>query len=110
MPCSRVNAINAARFSIPSCSSRGSSSGKCLIPFARPWVRLASQKPPFRPLAPNATVSASSTTTRRDGSVSVRAIAVHRPVNPAPMIATSASTRSPAFSGGSAGGLGSRSQ
>ena len=26
--------------------------GKWRIPFARPWVRLASQKPPLRPMAP----------------------------------------------------------
>ena len=25
------------------------------MPFARPWVRLAEQKPPFRPLAPKPT-------------------------------------------------------
>ena len=66
------------------------SSGKWRIPLARPWVSDAWQNPPFRPLAPNPTVSCSRTTTRSDGSVSVRAIAVHSPVNPAPTIATSA--------------------
>ena len=81
------------------------------MPFASPWVRLASQNPPLRPLAPNATVSASRTATRSDGSVSVSAIAVHRPVNPPPMIATSTSQAlARPSSGGSAGGPGSRSQ
>ena len=80
------------------------------MPLARPWVRLASQKPPFRPLAPKATVSASRTATRSDGSVSVSAIAVQSPVNPAPTIATSTVTSWPAASGGSVGGPGSRSQ
>ena len=80
------------------------------MPLARPWVRLASQKPPLRPLAPNATVSASRTTTRNDGSVSVSAIAVQSPVNPAPMIATSAVVVVPRASGGSPAGPGSRSQ
>ena len=47
------------------------------------------------PLAPNAIGPASRTATRRDGSVSVRAIAVHRPVKPAPTIATSTSRCSP---------------
>ena len=68
---------------MPSRSRRSSSSGKWRIPFARPWVRLASQKPPFRPLAPKATVSASRTAMRSAGSVSVSAIAVQSPVNPA---------------------------
>ena len=110
MPCSRVNAIRPWRLSIPSRSSRSSSSGKWRIPLARPWVRLASQKPPLRPLAPKATVSASSTATRSAGSVSVSAIAVHSPVNPPPTIATSTSSASPASSGGSIAGAGPRSQ
>ena len=107
---SRVNAISPRRLSRPSRSSRSSSSGKWRIPLARPWVRLASQKPPFRPLAPNATVSASRTTTRSAGSVSVSAIAVHRPVNPAPTIATSASRRRRPSGGSQSPGAGSRSQ
>ena len=94
----------------PPAPSRGSSSGKCRMPLARPWVRLASQKPPLRPLAPKATVSASSTDDpqgrvgvgqgdRRpqagearadDGDVDVQVL--------------------PGVSGGSAGGPGSRSQ
>ena len=56
----------------------------------RPCVSEASQNPPLRPLAPQPTRSASSTTTRRDGSVSSSAIAVQSPVNPPPTIATSA--------------------
>ncbi len=74
------------------------------MPFARPWVRLAAQKPPFRPLAPKPTVSASRTTTRSCGSESVSAIAVHRPVNPAPITTTSA--RPSEASGGRAGPAG----
>jgi hypothetical protein len=77
-------------FARPSRSSNSTSSGKWRSPFARPWVSDAWQKPPLRPDAPNPTDSCSRTTTRRLGSVSVRASAVHRPVNPAPMIATSA--------------------
>ena len=77
-------------------------------PVGRPCVREASQKPPFRPLAPYDTVSASSTTTCSVGSVSVRAIAVHSPVNPPPTTTTSAPV-SPA-SGASKLGPGSRSQ
>ena len=55
IPCSRVNAIRPARFSMPSRSRRSSSSGKWRMPLASPWVRLASQNPPLRPLAPNET-------------------------------------------------------
>ena len=67
MPCVRVNAIRPGRLAMPSRSSRSISSGKWRMPFARPWVSDASQNPPFRPLAPNPTVSGSSTTTRSDG-------------------------------------------
>jgi hypothetical protein len=70
-------------------SSWSISPGKWRSPLARPWTRLASQKPPLRPLAPNPTKAASTTTMRRVGSVSASRIAVHRPVNPAPTIATS---------------------
>ncbi len=110
MACSRVNATSPSRLSIPSRSSRSSSSGKWRIPLARPWVRLASQNPPFRPLAPKATVSASRTATRSVGSVSVSATAVHSPVNPPPTMATSTSSVSPGSSGGSIAGAGPRSQ
>jgi hypothetical protein len=74
------------------------------MPFASPWVRLAAQKPPLRPLAPKPTDSASRTTTRSEGSESVRAIAVHKPVKPAPITTTSA--RPPEASGGRAGPAG----
>ncbi len=82
------------------------------MPLASPWVRLASQKPPLRPLAPNATVCGLEDHDPQAGSVSVRASAVHSPVNPAPTIATSTSSRSPGSSGGSAvpSGAGSRNQ
>ena len=108
MPCVRVNSIRPWRLATPSRSRRSSSSGKWRIPFARPCVSDASQKPPLRPLAPYATVSASRTTTRKAGSVSVRAMAVHSPVNPPPTITTSAVV-SPAR-GASKAGPGSRSQ
>ena len=55
MPCSRVNAIRAREVrDALVLQARRSSSGKWRIPLARPWVRLASQKPPLRPLAPKA--------------------------------------------------------
>ncbi len=104
IPCSRVNATSARRLAIPSCSRNRTSSGKWRIPFARPWVRDAWQNPPFRPLAPNPTVSCSRTVTRSEGSVSVSARAVHNPVNPAPTTATSV-TPSPR-SGGRSGPAG----
>ena len=74
------------------------------MPLARPWVSDAWQKPPFRPLAPKPTVSASRTVTRSEGSVSVRAIAVHRPGEPGPDDATSVAP-SP-LSGGCSGPAG----
>ena len=67
MPCARVKSTRPRRLSRPSASSRSSSSGKCLIPLARPWVRLDWQKPPLRPLAPNPTVACSRTATRSAG-------------------------------------------
>ncbi len=71
------------------------------MPFGRPCVSDASQNPPLRPLAPNATVSRSSSSTSRSGRSSFAWIAAHRPVNPPPTIARSASV------GASSGTLGS---
>ena len=93
MPCSRVNAIERPEvvdaLALEARRARRGSGGSR---WRGRGSAIASQKPPFRPLAPKATVSASRTTTRSAGSVSVRAIAVHRPVNPPPTIATSASS------------------
>ena len=86
---SRTNATSSARFRRPSASSTSISPGKWRSPLPSPWVSDAAQKPPLRPLAPEPTRSASSTTTRSEGSVSSRRIAAHRPVNPPPTIATS---------------------
>ena len=70
---------------------------------SRPWVRSsdavdrgnrALHHPPLRPDAPNPAISFSSTAMRSAGSRSSRYHAVHRPVRPPPMIATSTS-RSP---------------
>ncbi len=57
-----------------------SSSGQRRSPFASPWVRLASTKPPLRPDAAQPIVFASSRVTRRPGSRSFARIAVHSPV------------------------------
>ena len=72
--------------------------GVVALPLARPWVRLASQNPPFRPLA-EPDERCSSRTIRSDESVSARRIAVHSPVNPPPTMTTSA--RASPRSGGS---------
>ena len=89
MPSALTNATSSARFRRPSASSTSSSSGKWRSPLPSPWVSDAAQNPPLRPLAPQPTCSASSTATRREGSASSSAIAVHSPVNPPPMTATS---------------------
>ena len=51
----------------------------------------AEHHPPLRPLAPNPTVSRSTTATRKAGSRCRRCNAVHSPVSPPPTIATSTS-------------------
>ena len=67
-----------------------------------PWVSEPSAKPPFRPLAPKPTVSASSTTTSRAGSLRLGVEGRPEPGEPAPTMQRSAST------GPSSSGCGSR--
>ena len=64
---------------MPSRSSVSISSGQRLRPLSRPWVRLASQKPPLRPDAAHPTVRASTTTMRASGSRRRASSAVHKP-------------------------------
>ena len=80
MPWSATAFSMASRFSRPSRSSAGISSGKRSIPLRRPWVRLAAQNPPLRPDAAQPAVRASRTTTSRSGSRSLASSAVHSPV------------------------------
>ena len=84
---------------------------------SRPWRPISSRgstgkpekhQPPLRPDAPNPAISFSTTNTFNEGSRWSRWYAVHSPVNPAPMMATSTSVEpsragrgvrsSPAFS------------
>ena len=51
MPYAAMSSPMASRFAMPSRSSSSISSGQRLRPLSRPWVRLASQKPPLRPEA-----------------------------------------------------------
>src|SRR5262249_35751443 len=59
---------------------------------ARLPAKSALHHPPLRPEAPKPTLSHSQITTRSVGSACSSAYAVHSPVNPAPAIATSATT------------------
>ena len=70
----------ASRFSMPRRSSVSSSVGNRASPFFSPWVRLASTKPPLRPLAGQPTRSPSTSTTRLLGSRSFASSAVQSPV------------------------------
>src|SRR5450755_3656165 len=80
----------SARFCAPSFSSSGISAGKRDRPLPMPWVRLAEQKPPFRPDAAQPVVSASRSTISAEGSRSRASSAVHSPENPPPTTARSA--------------------
>ena len=51
-----------------------------------PCVSDSEKNPPLRPDAPNATVSASTTTMSADGSVARASMAAHRPVSPPPEV------------------------
>ena len=112
MPCSRVNAIERPEVVDAFALEALELVGEVLDAVGQAVGQARLAEAAVAAARPEGDVSASSTTTRRAGSVSVRAIAVHRPVNPAPMIATSTSRRSSGASGGSAtpSGAGSRSQ
>ena len=58
-------------------------------PWAMPWVSDSEKKPPLRPDAPNAMVSASDETMSADGSWACASIAAHSPVSPPPTTSTS---------------------
>ena len=73
MPWAAIVSPISARFCAPSFSSSGISPGNRDRPLPTPWVRLAEQKPPFRPDAAQPVVSASTRTTSADGSRSARA-------------------------------------
>ena len=99
---SSIAATMPARLSRPSSSRRSISSGKRESPFASPCVSDESQKPPFRPLAPNAIRSPSRRTTERSGSARSASTAAQSPVSPPPTMARSQSISS--SSGSRAGG------
>ena len=88
----------------PSRSSCGISSAKRARPFSIPCVSDPSAKPPFRPLAPMPTVSASRTTTSRPGSSAFAWRAAQSPVNPPPTMQRSASLDPSSGGSGSRGG------
>ena len=78
------------------------SAGNLSRPFSAPWVRLASQKPPLRPLAADPILFPSISTTDRPGLASLASSAVHSPLNPPPITARSQAS-SPRTGGRAAG-------
>ena len=107
MPSRSVKSTISRTFWRPRRSSAGRSSGHSCTPWAIPWVSDSEKKPPLRPEAPKAMLSASTRTTSADGSFVRASIAAHRPVSPPPT--TSTSQEVPPTSGGAGGGAPGRS-
>jgi hypothetical protein len=105
MPCRLIVASISPRFRRPRRSSTPDSPGNRARPLATPWVRLAAQNPPLRPVAAEATRPASSSTTSRPGSRSLASKAVQSPENPPPTTARSVpvETRNPGRAAGRSG-------
>ena len=94
IPRSRIVDSIASRLAAPKRCNSGISPGHRASPLPTPWVRLAAQNPPLRPVAAQPSRAPSSTTTWRPGCSSRASNAAHKPVNPAPTTARSTS-RSP---------------
>ena len=109
MPYRPSAASIASRFSAPRRCSVANSAGNRSRPLAAPWVRLASQNPPLRPLAAQPTRLPSITSTDRPGLASLASRAAHSPVNPPPITARS-QARSPRSGSRAAGASGWSSQ
>src|SRR5689334_23793473 len=92
MPYRPIAAPIASRFSAPRRCSVPNSSPNRSRPLAAPWVRLASQKPPLRPLAAQPILLPSMSTTDRPGLASLASSAAHRPPKPPPTTARSQAT------------------
>src|SRR6201996_617665 len=105
MPYLPTAASIASRFSRPRRWSVSNSAANRSRPLSAPWVRLASQNPPLRPLADQPTRSPSTSSTDRPGLASLASNAVHNPVNPPPATSRSqaASPRSGSRAGGASG-------
>ena len=79
MPNSSTVRSMPSRFSRPIVVMTSSSSGHRESPLPKPWVRLASQKPPLRPLAACPHVAASNRSTSRSASRCLASSAVQSP-------------------------------
>src|SRR5580704_11485611 len=109
MPYLPIAASIASRFSAPSRCRVLNSAGYRFRPLAAPWVRLASQKPPLRPLAAQPMRWPSMSTTDRPGLASLASKAAHSPPKPPPITARS-QARSPRSGSRAAGASGRSSQ
>ena len=85
MPWRATVASISSRLRRPRSLQPSYSSGQRVRPLASPWVRLASQKPPLRPVACSAIRSRlDAAAPSRPGSRSLARTAVHSPVKPPP--------------------------